>query len=78
MLIATKSGTVYEYDEDENRIRRTAPSITESLRGDNEWLDVMFMIGPKVGEPMFMRLSSETMPEFSRTTTPVIGIEETD
>lgn len=78
MLIYTQSGSVYEYDEDEERMRRVPIDQDGELRHDGEWLEVLNIIGPNIGEGMWVNMGGEGVKPFMRRTSKVVAIEETD
>lgn len=77
MKFTTESGTTYEIDLDEGRVRRLPSQYGEGLRKDNDWIDLQILPDVTVGSPCTMILAplgqgGSTM----RRTTIVMTVED--
>lgn len=76
--ITTISGSVYEFDVDNYKMRRVNTNQDAQLRKDEEWIKVMYLPDFLVGEPMRVVLEPLSMDAdvTMRFTTEVVSVEE--
>lgn len=76
--ITTISGSVYEFDVEQYRMRRVNTNEDAQLRKDEEWIKVLHLPDFLVGEPMRVVLEPLDMDAdvTMRFTTEVVSVEE--
>lgn len=76
--ITTVSGSVYEFDVQEYKMRRVNTNEDAQLRKDEEWIKVLYLPEFLVGEPMRVVLEPLDMDAdvTMRFTTEVVSVEE--
>lgn len=76
--ITTISGSVYEFDVEQYKMRRVNTNQDAQLRKDEEWIKVMYLPDFLVGEPMRVVLEPLSMDAdvTMRFTTEVVSVEE--
>lgn len=76
--ITTISGSVYEFDVANYKMRRVNTNQDAQLRKDEEWIKVMYLPDFLVGEPMRVVLEPLSMDAdvTMRFTTEVVSVEE--
>lgn len=76
-IITTETGSVYEYDEANNKVRRV--NDTRLMRGDGQWQTLLIPSAPQEGMcwASFWKLDLPEGPVVTlRTTSTVVSIEE--